>query len=121
MRTDKWLLVAMAATWLVAGAVEAHLPHGGELLSEIAVPHTVVLAILFFAWCKAHAAARGIVPPTYAPLLVGIIAPIGIPYYFLRGFGWRKGSVLFLLAICTFTGFILLYLVSFMLSARVGT
>jgi hypothetical protein len=28
-------------------------------------------------------------PPPGAPLLVALIAPIGLPYYFFRAFQWR--------------------------------
>ena len=121
METDKRLVVAMAVTWLVAGAVEPHLPNAGQPFNPVGTAQSLVLAFLFFAWCKAHAAKHHIAPPAAAALLVGIIPPVGIPYYFFRGFGWREGIRGSLIATSCLIGFIVLYFMSFMLSARVGT
>jgi hypothetical protein len=87
------LLYAIAASFLVAGLVEPHLPNPGQTFNEIGIAHTFVLAVLLFAWCKADAVQRGIAPPTAAPLLVGIAAPLGVPYYFFRALPWRAATV----------------------------
>src|SRR5262245_32942860 len=90
MVTREQLIVgAFIATWPIAGFVEPFTPGYGRVQNEVSLIHTFVLAILLFAWCKAHAAARGITPPTAAPLLVAVIAPIGLPYYLFRAFPWR--------------------------------
>jgi hypothetical protein len=89
MARDRLLLVIMAVSWLVVGLVEPFTPSYGEFYNEASLPHAVVLAILLFSWCKAHAAAIGRTPPVGAPFLVALFSPIGVPYYFFRSFPWR--------------------------------
>jgi len=50
---------------------------------------TFVFAALLFSWCKADAHLRGINPPRGAPMLVGLFAIIGVPYYYFRTRPWR--------------------------------
>src|SRR5271168_5484383 len=94
-------LVAIAVLFAGAGAVFPHLPDASAerglsfLLSIICAP-------LLFVWCKAHAAARGIEAPSPAPLLVGLLAPVGVPYYFYRSMPWRAASVATFKALCYF-------------------
>ena len=94
-------LVAIAVLFTGAGAVTPHLRDASDerglsfLLSIICAP-------LLFVWCKAHASARGIEPPSPAPLLVGLIAPIGVPYYFYRSMPWPAASVATIKALCYF-------------------
>ena len=90
MTRDRILLLAIAATWLVGGFIEPFTPSFGQPYNEATLPHAVVLSVLLFAWCKSHAATLGVVPPMGAPLLVGLIAPVGIPYYFFLAFSWRR-------------------------------
>jgi|SRR5579862_5720046 len=116
MKTDKILVIAMAISFIITGIVEPSFPNPGQMFNETGAIQSILMAILLFAWCKAHAAANKIKIPTGAPILVAIIAPIGIPYYFFRGFGWRKGFSLLLLAIITFLCFSVLYAISFTLS-----
>ncbi|HET6552972.1 MAG TPA: hypothetical protein VFG49_05470 [Dyella sp.] len=120
MKTDQKLVIAMATIWLIAGVVEPHLPHAGQPLNEVGIAQSFVLVILLFAWCKAHAVSHQITAPKAAALLVGIIPPVGIPYYFFRGFGWREGVRGSLCAAGCLMGFVALYFASFALSAHIG-
>lgn len=104
MTRDHVLLLIMAATWLIVGFVEPFTPSYGEFYNEASLPHTVVLALLLFAWCKAHAARIGRIPPVGAPLLVALLTPVGVPYYFFRTFDWRRASVAVLKALLFFIG-----------------
>jgi hypothetical protein len=119
MRTDRWLVVAMAMSCVIAGVVEPFVPHAGAPMNAVGVAHTLVLAVLLFAWCKAHANANGIYPPARAPILVAVISFVGLPYYFIRGFGWRRGLKLCLLAIGVLFGLALSYGLSFMISQTI--
>lgn len=47
--------------------------------------------ILLFLWCKEHALLNNIANKSNYRLFVALIAPIGIPYYYLNGFGFKKG------------------------------
>ena len=93
MTRDRWLLVLLVATWPVAGLLEPFAPSYGEQVhNEVSLVHVLALAVLLFAWCKAHASVQGIAPPVGAPLLVALLAPIGLIYYFFRAFPWRSAS-----------------------------
>jgi len=85
------LLALIAVTWGVAGLLGPHLAHAGELPNEVWVVQSLVTGFLLFVWCKAHARAHAIELPTGAALLVGFVAPIGVPYYALRGYGLGAG------------------------------
>jgi hypothetical protein len=113
------LLVALGVVWGVAGLVEPHLPDAGETLNAVGVVQGVLTSILFFAWCKAHARAHDIEPATGAALLVAVIAPIGVPYYAFRNFGFRGGARLIGLSIVTFFALGAIYVVCFELSVWV--
>jgi hypothetical protein len=89
MAPDRGLVVAYVATWPIAGIVDSVLPTDNEIFTTSWIVHTLVLSVLLFAWCKTHASVRGMSPPPGAPLLVALIAPIGLPYYFFRAFQWR--------------------------------
>ena len=90
MTRDRLLLVLLVATWPIAGLLEPFAPsYGQQIHNEVSLVHVLVLAVLLFAWCKAHASTRGISPPTGAPLFVALLAPAGLIYYFFRAFPWR--------------------------------
>ena len=92
--TQANLLVAVfALSWFAAGIIEPQLEAQGRAPSEIVLPHAVALGVLAFAWCRAHATSRGILPPAYAPLVAGLAWPIGIPMYFFRAFPWRTALI----------------------------
>jgi len=83
----------------VASLVEPHLPNAGQSLNAVTVAHSFVVAVLLFAWCKADAASRGITPPAASPVLVAFVAPIGVPYYFIRSMSWRAAAIAILKAV----------------------
>ena len=85
------ILVMIGVAWGIAGLVEPHLPNAGQPFNAVGAVQMVLSAILLFAWCKAHAQANYIKPPTGAPLLVGVLALVGLPYYALRAYGMRRG------------------------------
>ena len=107
MGRDKLILIAIVASWPIAGLIEPFTPSYGRAYNEVTLVHSVVLAFLLFAWCKEHATARGIKPPTGAAVLCALIAPIGLPYYFFRSYPWRRalrslGKALLILLLCIF-------------------
>lgn len=111
----------MAAMWTVGGLIEPHIPHASHPLNAVAVSQMLLFGVLSFAWCKAHARARGIQPPMAAPLLTGLCPPLGMPYYSLRAFGLGRGTLLVVIGIALLLVFMVLYGVSYFLSASVGT
>ena len=51
------------------------------------------LAMLLFMWCKADISERNIEGPAGATVLVGLLAPVGVPYYFFRALPRRSATV----------------------------
>jgi hypothetical protein len=119
MRRDRLLVLLVIATWVITGAINPHLSRSAQQATVL--PQAVLLAILFFAWCKAHAEANAVKPPVAAPMLVGIFAPAGIPYYAFRAYGFRRGLLLCLMALLVLIVGGLAYVLSYFLSARIGT
>jgi hypothetical protein len=80
----------------------------------------LVTGFLLFVWCKVHARAHAIEPPTGAALLVGFVAPIGVPYYALRGYGFRAGLRLIAKALGMLVVCEAIYVACYVASAWVG-
>ena len=120
MTTDRWLLVALAVVWALAGLIEPHLPNAGQPFNEVATGQSLLTAILLFGWCKAHARTHAIQPPAGAAVLTAFLAPIGFPYYVFKGFGFRTGLLLVALSVVVVVGLSAVYLVCFQLSMRYG-
>ena len=112
------LLIVLGLVWAITGIIEPHLPNAGEALNAMGVVQGISTTVLLFAWCKAHARAHAIRPATGAALLVGIFAPIGVPYYAFRGFGLRGGARLIALAIAGFAALMAVYFVCFAIGAQ---
>ncbi len=110
------LVVALGFVWGVTGLVEPHLPDAGETLNAAGAAQGVLTSLLLFAWCKAHARAHAVQLASGAALLVAVIAPLGVPYYAFRGFGFRRGARLIGLSIVTLLLLIAIYFVCFELS-----
>jgi len=100
-------LIAIAAFFAAMGAA---LPHLRDASDERGLSFilSVACSVLLFVWCKAHAAARGIDPPSPSALLVGLMAPVGVPYYFFRSMAWPAASWAMAKSICYFVGILAL-------------
>lgn len=89
-RSPDRLLWWVAGVYIAAGFAQALLPRQDR--DVVAPPAWIPVAVLLFNWCKAHARAAGVdAPAGYAPLC-GLLPPLGVPLYFLRMFGWRRGG-----------------------------
>jgi apolipoprotein N-acyltransferase len=74
----------------VLGVLQAFVRAQHQDLRIVTLISMFTFAPLLFAWCKADAASRAITPPPAAPLLVGIFALVGVPYYFLKALPIRQ-------------------------------
>ncbi len=86
------LLFWLALSFLAAGIIEGYLPNSGSGLGPLYLPHTVLIAVLTFAWCKSHARENNVVSPGSYPVLCAIFPPLGVPVYFFKFFGFRNGG-----------------------------
>lgn len=111
MTTANRLLVAMGGTSAVVGVLEPHVSHAGTSLSPLVTAYTLIMAILLFTWCRTDAADRGIVAPTAAPILVALLAIVGVPYYFFKELPFDRAlratgkAVMFFLLLIVLQGF----------------
>jgi len=94
MTRDRILLLAIAASYLLAGFAEPFSDRPNEMFSGFAVIHSFVILVLVFFWCKADAAARQIPLPVGAAFLAALIPPVGVPIYFFRAQPWRNALLL---------------------------
>jgi hypothetical protein len=109
MARDKALVLAFMATWPIAGFLEPWTPSFGQPITEVWLPHALALAIITFAWCRAHAKAMGRVPPAYAAPIAAVAWPIGVPLYLLRLLPWRAALLALSKALGVFVVCALLY------------
>ena len=109
MARDKALVLAFMATWPIAGFLEPWTPSFGQPITEVWLPHALALALIAFAWCRAHAESRGRIPPAYAAPIAGLAWPIGIPLYLFRALPCRAALLAFAKACGVFVVCALLY------------
>lgn len=84
--------------------------------SGLDVLPAIIIGFLLFSWCIEHAKYYEIELPKGVALLVGLIAFIGVPVYFIRGFGLKDG----LIKTAKSLGFLLIVIVTFTLALWVA-
>jgi len=77
----------------MAGIAEGLAPAGAEWPLALIMSHSLLIAILLFEWCGAHARENHLFPPTGAKLLSAFVPPLGEPYYLLAGYGIKDGGI----------------------------
>lgn len=82
-------LILLAAIYAGAGAASSHIAQSPADTAALTFALGFPTAIAFFSWCKFDTAERGVTSPAPASMLVGLLAPIGMPYYLFatRSFG----------------------------------
>ena len=93
MTRPRSFIIAMFILSAALGVLQAYVQVIGEDARIAVMASMFGFAPLLFSWCKADAAHRGITPPLGAPLLVGMFALVGIPYYFLRTMPLRQALI----------------------------
>lgn len=85
-----WALLTVSA---LIGTAEAFLRSRGTRLEPLVLSYMLASSVLLFGWCKDHARTAQIREPTGSAVLCGLIALIGVPLYFFRAFGFKRGIV----------------------------
>lgn len=85
-----WALLAVSA---LTGVGEAFLRSRGAPSGPLALPYMFISSVLFFGWCKDHARSARIQEPMGSAVLCGMVALIGVPLYFFRAFGLKRGLI----------------------------
>lgn len=82
------LLVAITAA--VDPIWEYRLVRDWRMAYEICL--TILFLILVVLWCLQFARAKQ-VSPVYGKIPVVLLSFLGMPYYFIRNFGWKQGGI----------------------------
>ncbi|MNP99524.1 hypothetical protein D3C85_121570 [compost metagenome] len=114
MNRPRWILLALALSFLVVGIADAFLPPlRGKDYTALDVAHVFLISALCYTWCRADGLARGVPAPGRSALLAGIFPLLGIPVYLFRTRPWRRALLATLGAAA--------FLVSSLVLAAVGT
>ena len=88
MHTFHKLLILFIFSFLVSGLVDAYYP---QFEMESATVHGLFIAFMLYALCDSHSRKHNITAPKGSKILCAVLAPVGIPYYSLEGFGFKYG------------------------------
>jgi len=92
MKKSNKYLVVLFLSFIVFGFIEGLYPAGGDNARAMGVIHTFIIAVLIFAWCDNHALENNVESTGGYRLLAAVFPPLGIPIYFFKCFGFKRGG-----------------------------
>jgi len=98
MRSSFKTVIVISISFVFSGlADQYYLFHFGQ--ADITfVPHSLVLGMCLFIWCKQHGREHGITELKFYPLGCGLFGLVGVPVYAFKFFGLKNGVLLLLKA-----------------------
>jgi hypothetical protein len=109
-------LIWIIASFLIAGIIEGYYGIDSDNAKSISIAHTLIFIFLIWAWCKMHAEENNLNKVNGYCVFVAFFPPVGVPTYFLKFFGLKKGAMRTLKAIgftCILALFYLIPLIIF--------
>ena len=103
-----WLVIS----FLIAGAIEGYLGFESSATRGLGIAHTLIIAILVWAWCKMHAIENKLENISGFPAFAAFFPPLGVPTYFVKFFGIKNGARKILKAVWFTCILIIAYLVT---------
>ena len=100
------LLIVFAASFVASGAFEGYFP---QYENEGAVIHGLFICFMLFALCTEHSNKHSVKPPRGSKILCAALAPIGVPYYSWKSFGFKTGTLKIVLSVVAFSISMALY------------
>ena len=82
-------LILILVVIFISTIIEQKIYNHPDDLSKLV--SAVIISFLLFSWCIEHAKFYKIELPRGSALWAGLIAFIGVPVYFFRGFGFKDG------------------------------
>ena len=110
------VLLLLSLSFFVAGFLEYWLFGSVQSANYVVLAHTIIISVLSFCWCKFHVKYNDIPEPRGSAVLAGFIAPVGVPLYFFRAFGFKKGGIKTVKAV----GFLIVLLAVYFAGALLG-
>ncbi|MGB1800228.1 MAG: hypothetical protein ACPHLK_05285 [Gammaproteobacteria bacterium] len=104
-------LAWMVISFLFAGIIEGYFDFEGSDASTASITHTVLLMFLIWGWCKMHAMGNNIGNEAGYFLFAALFPVFGLPVYFLKFFGLKKGIIMILKTIGFSCGLIVCYFI----------
>jgi|SRR5580658_9679365 hypothetical protein len=118
MTRSRQVLLTLVLIYLLGGVLLPHITHSASDKAALGLSLTFPAAIALFAWCKLNAAERHISAPPAAPLLVGLLGVVGVPYYFFKTLPVRSALFAIAKAVVFFVALNVIYFYASRLSAR---
>lgn len=113
MKKSSIILILIVVVFFVSAIVETRIP---RLFYESYFVSGLVVAFLTFWWVREHASESNVVAPSWLKLLAALLAPIGVPLYFFRGFGAKLGFIKTLKAVGVFVVVMIIYEIPYMVA-----
>lgn len=107
--TTRKLLLYMAAVWVFSGVADALLhvsPYGP---SPLGIVQWWVTGVLLYRWCRTFSERVGVEPWFGVPVLVALLAPVGLPVYLFQVLPAKRATLAMFSAIAILVVMLLLY------------
>lgn len=94
MKKHHFTLLLIFLLVIITAAIDPIFEH--RPVGDLQMAYEVCLALLFLVlvvtWCLQFAKAKQI-SPVYGKIPVVLLSVFGLPYYFIRNFGWKQGGI----------------------------
>ncbi|MGC9462372.1 hypothetical protein [Vibrio genomosp. F10] len=94
MKSSHKIALALVISFIISGIADSYFLHSQNIEAVSFLPHTLVLAVLLFSWCRNHAQENNIQNVGYKPLFCAVIGPVGVTYYAFKCYGFKSGILL---------------------------
>ena len=109
MKSSHKVVLGIIISFVISAIADSYFLYVNNVKDISFLAHSLVVAVLLFTWCKAHARENDIESIGQKPLLCALVGFIGVPYYAFKCYGLKSGGVLIA------KGFLMLILVTFIL------
>jgi hypothetical protein len=94
MKSSYKVVLAILVSFIISSLVDSYFIYTQNTADISFIPHTFILSVLLFIWCKYHAQENNIQDIGYKPLLCAVLGFIGLPYYAFKCYGLKGGAIL---------------------------
>jgi len=118
MKKSHIVLVFLMLSFLLAGGADAYFLAVKGISEASYIVHGLAVALCCFAWCYYHSRENGHSNRDNLAFWCFFFAPLGIPFYSFRVYGFRRGAILVLSSIVFFISAMSLFFVAEMVVAK---